>query len=185
MTTSLMRRNPFGATDPMPSRMWDWFTTPMGHTPISKLFGEVNSYVPPVDIYETNEEVIIAANLPGLDTDKLDIQILEEQLTLTGEQNSFLCFELEENMTQHMQGIPRFGRFSFTFGLPCAIEAEQSQAKYENGLLCMRFLKTQKRRPVRVTVNNSANVSQPAQTASQPAPPPEITAQSEPEQASA
>ncbi len=184
MTTSLMRRNPFGAIDPVQSRMWDWFMTPMGHTPISKLFGEVNSYVPPVDIYETNEEVIIAASLPGLDADKLDIQILEDQLTLTGEQNSFLCFEPEENMTRHLQGIPRFGRFSFTFGLPCGVQAEQSQAKYENGLLCMRFLKAQKHRPVRIAVNNSANVPQTVQPASQNAPQ-EITASAQPEETSA
>ena len=156
MATSQMRRNPFGATDLVQSRMWDWFTTPTEHTPMSKLFGEVNAFVPPVDLYETQEEVILAASLPGLDVNKVDIQVLEDQLTFSGEQKSLLCFEPEENATQHMRGIPRFGRFSFTFNLPCPVEPEQSQAKYENGLLCVRFLKLQKAQPVRIRINSDS-----------------------------
>jgi HSP20 family protein len=152
MATSLMLRNPFGALDTVQSRMWDWFTTPYGSTPLSKLIGETNTYVPPVDIYETNEEVIVAASIPGLDVTKVDIQVLEDRLTLVGEQNSIICFEPEENMVQHLQGIPRYGGFSFSFVLPCAVEPEQSQAKYENGLLCMRFLKAARVRPVRVPI---------------------------------
>ena len=153
MPTSLMRLNPFGAINPVPSRMWDWFTTPMGYTPMSKLFGELNSYVPPIDIYETQEEVVVAVSLPGLDVPQLDIQVLEDQLTLAGVQNSVLCFEPEEKMVQHLSGIPRFGRFSFNFQLPSAVEPEQTQAQYENGLLCLRFLKAQKNRPVRIPIN--------------------------------
>lgn len=162
MPTSLMRLNPLGAITPVQSRMWDWFTTPMGYTPMSKLFGELNSFVPPIDIYQTQEEVIVAASLPGLDVSKVDIQVLEDQLTLSGEQNSVICFEPEENMVQHLSGIPRFGRFSFNFQLPCAVEPEQTQAKYENGLLCLRFLKAQKNRPVRIAINqvNKAQVTE-------------------------
>jgi HSP20 family protein len=181
MATSLMRRNPFGALDPVQSRMWDWFTTPGGFTPLSRLFGEVNSYVPPVDIYETREEVVVAASMPGLDVSKLDIQVLENQLTIAGEQNSCLCFEPEENATQHLQGIPRFGRFSFAFQLPCEVEADQTQARYENGLLCIRFLKAQKSRPVRVTIR-PADASQIQDVTPAEAAPQQITAQAETEQ---
>ena len=94
MATSLMRRNPFGALDPVASRMWDWFATPSGYTPMSKIFGETDSFVPPVDICETAEEVVVAASLPGLDVDKVDIQVLQDQLTLSGEQRPILCFDI-------------------------------------------------------------------------------------------
>jgi len=150
-----MRRNPFGAIDQVQSRMWDWFTTPYGSTPLSKLFGEINSYIPPVDIYETNEEIVVAASLPGLDVATVDIQVLEDNLTLSGEQNSVVCFDPEEKMDQHLQGIPKYGKFSFSFTLPCTVEPEQSQAKYENGLLCMRFLKAAKVRAVRVPISRT------------------------------
>ena len=164
MATSIMRRNPFGAIDPVASRMWDWFTTPSGYTPISKIFGEADSFVPPVDIYETAEEVVVAASLPGLDLEKLDIQVLDDQLTLAGEQRPALCFENDEKVTPVYNGITRYGKFSFGFRLPCAVDANQTQAKYENGLLCMRFLKAQSARPIRVSVLGDAQqqISAPA-----------------------
>jgi HSP20 family protein len=153
----MMRRYSFGATDPFPTRMWDWFTTPMGYTSMSKLFGEINSYVPPVDIYETRNEVIVAASLPGLDASKTNVEVVQDSLTLSGEQHSVLCFDSEEGATQHLNGIPRFGRFSFNFRLPAEVDATQSQAKYENGVLCIRFLKAQSARPVRIAISHDDN----------------------------
>jgi len=163
-----MRRYSFGALDPLQTRMWDWFTTPMGYTPMSKLFGEVNSYVPPVDIYETRNEVIVAASLPGLDAAKTNVEVIEDRLTLSGEQQPLLCFDAEEGATPHYTGIPRFGRFSFSFQLPCVVDTAQSQAKYENGVLCMRFLKAQSARPVRIAISNAPG--QPVVTSSAPQP---------------
>jgi HSP20 family protein len=157
MATSMMRRNPFGAVDPTWSRMWDWSTTPTGHTPLSKLFGETNSYVPPVNIYETREEIIVAASLPGLNADKVNIEVQKEVLTLSGEQESVLCFDETENATVHLAGIPRFGKFQFSFRLPASVDAQQAQAKYTNGVLCVRFLKSQQARPVRVPIANDAS----------------------------
>lgn len=162
MSTLMMRRNSFGATDPFPTRMWDWFTTPMGYTPMSKLFGEINSYIPPVDIYETRNEVIVAASLPGLDASKTNVEVVENVLTLSGEQHPVLCFEPEEGATRHLNGIPRFGRFSFNFQLPAEVDAAQSHAKYENGVLCIRFLKAQSARPVRISI--ATDGSQPVVT---------------------
>jgi HSP20 family protein len=151
-----MRRNPFGAIDPLASRMWDWITTPAGFTPMGKLFGETDTFVPPVDIYETGEEIVVAASLPGLDVSKIDIQVREDHLTLAGEQSPVVCFDASENATAVFNGIPRYGKFSFGFRLPCAVDTQNTQAKYENGLLCMRFLKAQSARTVRISVQSGA-----------------------------
>lgn len=167
MATSMMRRNPFGAVDPTGSRMWDWFTTPTGHTPLSKLFGEAGSYVPPVDIYETREEIIVAASLPGLDASKVNIEVQTDQLILSGEQQPVLCFDETESATQHLAGIPRFGKFQFSFTLPAEVDAQQARAKYADGLLCMRFLKSQKARPVRVPISTDGPETQTVQAISQ------------------
>jgi HSP20 family protein len=166
MATSTMRRNQVGAFEPVASRMWDWFTTPAGLTPLSKAFGQAEAFVPPVDIYETAEEIVVAASLPSLDIDQVDIQVREDQLTISGEQRPALCFESEENATPVYNGINRYGKFSFSFRLPAAVDANQTQAKYENGMLCMRFLKAQHARAVRVTIESDA----PKQIASSPAP---------------
>ena len=152
--------------------MWDWFATPSGYTPLSKVFGEADSFVPPVDIYETTEDVVVTASLPGLDIEKLDIQILENQLTLSGEQRPALCFENEENVRPVFTGITRYGKFSFGFQLPCAVDANQTQAKYENGLLCMRLLKALSAKPIRVSIQGDAQQQITAPRA-EAAPPPE------------
>lgn len=170
MATSMMRRNPFGAVDPNWSRMWDWFTTPTGHTPMSKFFGEANPYVPPVDIYETREEIIVAASLPGLDAGNVTIEVQEDQLTLSGTQQPVLCFNEEESATQHLAGIPRYGKFSFSFQLPASVDANQAQAKYSDGVLCIRFLKAQSARPIRVPIQNDKQSVQKVETAQRTAP---------------
>jgi HSP20 family protein len=179
MATSLLRRNPFGAMDPTWSRMWDWVTTPTGHTPMSKLFGDVNAFVPPVDIYETREEIVVAASLPGLDASKVNIEVQENQLTLSGEQQPFLCFNEEEKATQHLAGIPRYGKFQFSFQLPAAVDASQAQAKYNDGVLCVRFLKVQQSRPVRVPITNGAEQA----SIVEPVAPPTASIESAPESA--
>lgn len=154
MATSLMRRNQTGANDifSLQSRMWDWFTTPYGSTPLSKLFEETNTYVPPVDIWETPDEVVLVASLPGLNVDQIDIQVIEDKLTLAGEQNPVIKPSAETKMVQHLQGIRSYGKFSFSFVLPCVVNADQSQAKYENGMLYVRFHKSERERPVRIPV---------------------------------
>jgi HSP20 family protein len=157
MATSLTRRNPFGATDPFVSRMWDWFATPVGQTPMSRLFGEGGSYIPPIDIYETREEVVVAASLPALDLSKLSIEVQDDSLTLKGEQQPFVCFDAEDGATQHLGGIPRYGNFNFNFQLPVPVDTAEAQANYKNGVLCMRFLKSQKNRPVRISVQTEAD----------------------------
>lgn len=157
MATSLTRRNPFGATDPLVSRMWDWFATPVGQTPMSRLFGESGSYIPPIDIYETREEIIVAASLPGMDMTKLNIEVMEDTLTLKGEQQSFVCLEAEEGATQYLAGIPKYGNFNFSFQLPTPVDADEAQANYKDGVLCMRFLKSQKNRPTRIAVQSQSS----------------------------
>lgn len=176
MATSLTRRNPFGATDPFVSRMWDWFATPVGQTPMSRLFGESGSYIPPIDIYETREEVIVAASLPGMDMTKLAIEVIDDALTLKGEQQPFVCLQPEEGATQYLAGIPRYGAFNFSFQLPSAVDANEAQANYKDGVLCMRFLKSQKNRPTRIPVQShprsaeGANAQLPAESPAQNAP---------------
>jgi HSP20 family protein len=176
MSTSLLRRNPFGATDPFASRMWDWFTTPAGQTPMSRLFGETGTYIPPTDIYETREQIVVAVSLPAVDAGKLTLEVKDNELTIAGEQQPFPVFHAEEGATQYLAGIPRYGKFRFSFQLPVAVDAEQAQADYINGLLCMRFHKSQKYRPTRIPVQSitgqpqvtSAPAEISAQTADQP-----------------
>ena len=89
--------------------------------------------------------------------DQIDIQVIEDKLTLSGEQSPAIKPNTESKMVQHMQGIRNYGRFSFSFVLPCTVNADKSQAKYENGMLYVRFNKHERERPVRIPVQITDN----------------------------
>ena len=158
MATSLIRRPRVGALNPwrmmeeMENRMWDWMNTPTGFTPVSRLFGEAHSYVPPVDIYETRDDVLVAASLPGINVGSIQLEVKEGYVSLSGEQQPTFAPEQATEVTAHLAGIPRYGRFSFRFALPCEVEHERAEAVYRDGVLRVRFPKAQAARPVSIPI---------------------------------
>src|SRR5215217_4284332 len=94
MATSLMRRNgvgnlnPWRVFDEMERQMWDWANTPTGFTPMSRLFGETNArnYTAPADVYETQDDILVAVSLPGIDASKVNVEVHNGTLTISGEQ---------------------------------------------------------------------------------------------------
>jgi len=162
MTTSLMRRNrvdelnPWRLMEEMESRLWDWMNTPFGYTPLSKLFGETVAYAPPVDILETPENLVIVAGLPGIDPQNIQVQVQEDFVTITGEQLPSYTPAQNEHVTWHSIGIPRYGRFTFRFRLPCAVDTESAKANYKDGFLRVTFAKANKPITISVQVEPSA-----------------------------
>ena len=187
MSTSLMRRNrfdvwnpvstasPWRALEELQSRMWDWMTTPTGITPMSRLFNETAAYVPPVDVYEVADELFVAANLPGIDPSKIDLQVQSGCLTISGEQNPVIPESGNGNegtqVRTHLAGIPRYGRFSFRLALPFEVNADSANATYQDGLLRIRFSKPEHVKAKRISIN-----VQPADQAISPAPAAQIEA---------
>jgi HSP20 family protein len=159
MATSLMRRNGVGMLNPwrlfdeMERQMWDWTPTPSGLTPVSRLLGEARTYTPPADIYETTDDLLVAVSIPGIDASKINVQVHNGTLTVSGEQKPLVTPSQETPVTQHFAGIPRYGSFSFSFALPCEVESDRAEAVYHDGILRLRFPKVQAAKPVRIAVN--------------------------------
>lgn len=160
MTTSLMRRdsvgflNPWRLMEEMENRLWDWMNTPFGYTPLSRLLNEVPAYIPPVDIIETPEKLVIVASLPGIDPNNINVQVQQGHVTISGEQLESYTPAQNEQVTWHATGIPRHGRFSFRFRLPCEVDTDSAQALYRDGLLRVTFTKTHK--PITINVQVEA-----------------------------
>jgi HSP20 family protein len=163
MSTSLMRRNRFDVWNPwrtleeLESRMWDWMSTPTGFTPMNRLLGETSSYVPPVDVYEVGDDLFVAASLPGIDPSKVEVQVQNGVLSISGEQTPLQPqqngAETEQPQVRtHIAGIPRFGQFSFRFSLPYEVDVETSSAVYQDGILRIRFPKPEQAKPRRISV---------------------------------
>ena len=86
---------------------------------------------PPVDIYETEGDVILKAELPEVNQKDIDIQVENNTLTLKGERR----FE-KETKKENFHRIERaYGTFTRSFTLPNAIDQEKIHADYKDGVL--------------------------------------------------
>ena len=103
---------------------------------------------PPVDIYETDNEVILKAELPEVNQKDIDIQIENSTLTLNGERK----FE-RETKKENFHRIERsYGAFSRSFTLPNAIDQEKIHADYKDGVLKITMPKREETKPKQIKV---------------------------------
>ena len=101
---------------------------------------EQKSFGPSIDMRETEKEIIIKADLPGVNQEDLDITVNENAVQLKGE------VKQEENRNErgyHMTER-RYGSFYRTIPLPSEVISEQATAKYRNGVLELTIPKTEK-----------------------------------------
>jgi HSP20 family protein len=102
----------------------------------------------PLDVYQTDENVIVKASAPGLKPDDLDISITGETLTIQGETSE----EKEEKGTQYYLKERRASRFSRSITLPTMVKAEEASAEFENGVLTLTLPKVEEVKPKTITV---------------------------------
>jgi HSP20 family protein len=93
---------------------------------------------PPVDIAESENEVTVRAELPGMDPKDLDVQLVGNQLTLAGEKKD----SSEQRGENYYHSETRFGSFRRSITLPEGIDSEHVEADYANGILTLRMKKT-------------------------------------------
>lgn len=88
-------------------------------------------WMPSVDIFETKDEIILEAELPGMNREDFELTIENNVLTLRGERK----FENQEDSQNYHRVERAYGSFSRSFTLPPTVSAEQATAEYKNGVL--------------------------------------------------
>jgi HSP20 family protein len=89
----------------------------------------------PVDVVAEGDDYVLTAYVPGMDAEALDIEILEDTVTIKGE---MVAPEEDENVRYLLRERP-FGSFSRTLRLPKALDAEKAQAEIKAGVLSLRI----------------------------------------------
>jgi HSP20 family protein len=103
---------------------------------------------PAVDIYETDDEVVVKAELPEVNQKDIDIQIENNTLTLRGERK----FN-KETKKENFHRIERsYGTFSRSFTLPGTIDQEKISADYKDGILKISMPKREETKPKQIKV---------------------------------
>ena len=97
------------------------------------------SWAPSVDISEANGELVVAAELPGLNRDDVSIRIENNVLTLKGEKNK----EEEKEGTNYYRVERRCGNFTRSFALPNTVDANKVKAAFKDGVLTITLPKTE------------------------------------------
>ena len=107
--------------------------------------------LPKVDIKETKKEVVVSAELPGLETKDLDISITDDVLTLRGEKRQESKRE-EENYF-HMECS--YGAFNRSIPLPAEVESDNVKSEFKNGILKIALTKKpeEKRKAKKIEIN--------------------------------
>lgn len=108
-------------------------------------------WIPPMDLVETEDELILRADLPGLGEDDVEIEIRDGVLTVTGERKA----EHEEKSEGFYRVERAFGSFSRSLSLPRGIDAGEVSAAFERGVLEVRIPKPEERKPTRVAISGS------------------------------
>ena len=118
-------------------------------------FGEIDwpfvgqgKWSPTVDIAESDDEVVVRAELPGIDPKDLDVSVSGNQLVLSGEKKE--SSESEGKDFSHSES--RYGSFRRLVQLPEGIDTENVEAQYANGVLTMHLKKTPSAVPKRIDV---------------------------------
>jgi HSP20 family protein len=94
----------------------------------------VNSWSPPVDIQETEDEFLVEADLPGVRSDDITIDLQGKELRIGGGYGG-------EQEDADQQRVRRSGRFDYRLTLPGEVNSESCSADLENGVLRLRLPK--------------------------------------------
>jgi HSP20 family protein len=98
---------------------------------------------PAIDMYQTDDEIVVKASLPGVKTDEVQINITGEVLTLKGETKQV---EEKKDKAWHMCE-QRWGMFERAVALPTEVVSDKAKAEFENGILTITLPKAEEVKP--------------------------------------
>lgn len=100
---------------------------------------EAKAFIPPFDVKETEDDLLITAELPGIDLSEIEVNLLGEQLVVKGEKK-----EEKEEKSENKHTIERsYGSFTRSITLPCEIVQDKVEATLKNGVLELKLPKAQ------------------------------------------
>jgi HSP20 family protein len=108
------------------------------------------SWVPALDVWETETEVVYAFDLPGIPEDKVEIEVQDDTLTVTAQREKVA----EESTDRFYRFERRHGTFSRAVGLPQGADDTKIAASFRDGVLEVRVPKPEEAKPRRITLGN-------------------------------
>jgi len=114
----------------------------------SRLWPELGRGELPVDMYQTANDVVVKASIPGLKPDEVDISITGDTLTIKGEHKE----EKEVEEQDYFYRERRYGAFSRSLTIPVPVKTEKTEATFENGVLTVTMPKAEEVKPKQIKI---------------------------------
>ena len=112
-------------------------------------------WTPQVDVYETNESIVLKADLPGMSQNDVEISVEGNTLTVKGERK----FEKEVSEKEYYRMERSYGTFTRSFTLPPTVDSDKIDAAFSQGVLKITLPKKEESKPkqIKVKINGSTN----------------------------
>jgi HSP20 family protein len=146
MRTTLSRWEPFRGASTLQEQVNRLFNDVLDR---SSEESSLTSWAPAVDIYETEHELVVKADLPDVDAKDLDIRVENNILTIRGDRK----FEKQVAEENYLRVERAYGAFSRSFSLANTVNSEAIKADYQDGVLTLTIPKREEAKPKQIKVN--------------------------------
>jgi HSP20 family protein len=108
-------------------------------------------WAPAVDIYETENELVVKADLPDVEAKDIDVRVENQTLTIAGERK----FEASSNEKGYHRIERSYGNFVRSFSVPNAFDTDKINAAYNNGVLTVKLTKKETAKPRQIKIETT------------------------------
>ena len=111
----------------------------------------MGSWTPLCDIYEEGDNIVVKAEVPGIDRNDIDVQVENNVLTLRGERK-----REQEVKSENLYRTERFyGSFTRSFTLPVTVDTQNIRAEYKDGILRVTMPKVEEAKPRKIKIQTT------------------------------
>ncbi len=143
----LDRWDPFRNLDDIQSEMNRLFDGFLGSS--SRMPQADRVWAPALDMYETKDELVVTAELPGLNEKEISVSMTGDVLTLRGERTQ----NQEVKQESYYRGERWFGKFERTVPVPFPVQADKVKATYRDGVLTVTLPKAEEIKPKSIKID--------------------------------
>ena len=142
----IVPRSPFGELSTLRREMDDLWNRFFGETRLPRILAR--EWLPSVDISETKDNLVVKAELPGLEAKDIDVSISGDVLTIRGEKK-----KEEEKKDEHFHYRERYaGSFQRSLRLPAGVRSDEVEAAFKNGVLNITIPKAEEAKKKQIEI---------------------------------
>jgi HSP20 family protein len=149
---ALVRWEPFRELAALQNEMGRWMSQVTGG--VTPGNGQSSTWLPAVDVWETDNELVLSFDLPGIAEDQVAVELDDNVLTVSGQRER----TSEHSSDRFYRFERRFGTFSRSVTLPAGVNESDIKADYTNGVLEIRVPKPEEQKPKRIQIGSQGAI---------------------------